>query len=295
MGPDYDDVGAITMLHAYADSGRVDILATMASSKYEGVAAVLNVLNTYFKRPDIPIGVPKGDALNLRDFQHWTDTLIARYAHALTNNGQAPDAVSLYREILSRQPDNSVTILTVGFLTNIANLLKSPPDSISPLSGRALVRKKVKSLVSMAGKFPNGSEFNIREDASSAKYVFENFENPVLFSGFEIGEKIRSGLPLIRNESIRNSPVKDVFRICIPMARQDSAGRMSWDETAVLIAVKGIHPYYKAQNGAIEIEEDGSNRWNNKGENQAYLLEVQPSSQVQRVINNMLMHQPHEN
>jgi hypothetical protein len=32
MGPDYDDVCAITLLHAFADSGKVRILATMAST-----------------------------------------------------------------------------------------------------------------------------------------------------------------------------------------------------------------------------------------------------------------------
>src|SRR5712671_2592680 len=76
MGPDYDDVGAITMLHAFADSGYVKILATVASTKYEGVAAIFNVFNTYFKRNNIPIGVPKGKASELKDKQHWTDTLL---------------------------------------------------------------------------------------------------------------------------------------------------------------------------------------------------------------------------
>ena len=33
MGPDYDDVGAITLLHAFADSGKATILATMSSNK----------------------------------------------------------------------------------------------------------------------------------------------------------------------------------------------------------------------------------------------------------------------
>src|SRR3954466_13299928 len=79
MGPDYDNVGAITMLHAFADNGEAEILATVASTKYEGVASVLNVLNTYFNRPELPIGVPKGKALELKDFQHWTDTIIAKY------------------------------------------------------------------------------------------------------------------------------------------------------------------------------------------------------------------------
>src|SRR3954467_10685688 len=71
MGPDYDDVGAITLLHAFADSGYAKILATVASTKYDGVAAVLNVFNTYFKKPGIPIGVPKGRALELKDKQYW--------------------------------------------------------------------------------------------------------------------------------------------------------------------------------------------------------------------------------
>jgi inosine-uridine nucleoside N-ribohydrolase len=294
MGPDYDDVGAITMLHAYADSGKVEILATMASTKYEGVAAVLSVLNTYFRRPDLPIGVPKGEALTLKDFQHWTDTLISKYPHTIIKNEDAPDAVTLYRKVLVQQPDNSVTIVTVGFLTNIANLLQSPPDEISSLSGKELVDKKVQKLVSMAGKFPEGGEFNIREDAASAKYAFENFKNPVIFSGFEIGEKIKAGLPLIHNATIHNSPVKDVFRISIPLAAEDSLGRKSWDETAVLVAVNGIDPYYKMQKGSIEIADDGTNHWKEGSGNQGYLLEVQPSSHVQRLINDLLMHQPTE-
>src|ERR1700730_828181 len=79
MGPDYDDVGAIALLHAFADQGKVRILATIASTKYINVGPVLSVFNTYFKRPGIPIGVPKGDALELRDWQHWSDTLVAKY------------------------------------------------------------------------------------------------------------------------------------------------------------------------------------------------------------------------
>src|SRR5678809_850340 len=83
MGPDYDDVGAITLLHAYADSGYINILATVASTKYDGVAAVMNVFNTYFSRPGIPIGIPKQNGSTLRDGQHWTDTLIKNYPHQI--------------------------------------------------------------------------------------------------------------------------------------------------------------------------------------------------------------------
>lgn len=294
MGPDYDDVGAITLLHAFADEGKANILATVASTKYENVAAVFNVFNTYFNAPNIPIGVPKGDAPDLRDAQHWTDSIVKNYPHAIHSNKDVPDAVALYRRILSIQPDKSVTIITVGFLTNLKNLLQSKADMFSSLTGEQLVEQKVKQLVSMGGKFPEGSEFNINRDFIAAKYVYENWPTPVLFSGFEIGEKIKCGLPLIHNDAITNSPVKDVFRISIPQSAEDSAGRKSWDETAVLVGVLGYDKWFDVKRGKIIInDKDGSNTWiDNTNGTQAYLIEKTTPEVVQKLIDELIQHQP---
>ena len=292
MGPDYDDVGALTLLHAFADSGYINILATVASTKYEGVAAVFNLLNTYFNRPGLLIGVPKGEALELKDNQHWTDSLLSKYPHKIKKNDEVLSAIEVYRKTLASQPDRSVTVITVGFLTNRADLLQSSPDKYSKLTGKELVKKKVKQLVCMAGSFPGGNEFNVRMDAASSKIVFENWGTPILFSGVEIGMKIKTGLPLVNERSIKNNPVKDVFRICIPLSPQDSAGRMSWNQTAVLIAVKGYQPWWTIQTGKIKIAEDGSNTWKNGGSLHSYLIESQPPIIVQDLINNLMMHQP---
>ncbi|MGZ3874384.1 MAG: nucleoside hydrolase [Mucilaginibacter sp.] len=292
MGPDYDDVGAIAILHSLADRGEANILATMASTRYEGVAGVLNVFNTYFNRPEIPVGVPKGNGLDLRDWQHWTDTLLQKYPHKIKSNADAGDAVALYRKILASQSDKSVTIVTVGFLTNLSGLLNTGADEFSPLTGPELVKRKVKLLVCMAGKFPSGAEFNVRKDARASKNVFENWHTRVIFSGFEIGVKIKAGLPLINDNSIQNSPVKDAFRISIPKAAEDSLGRSSWDETAVLVAVRGYSPFYDLHKGRIKVAQDGSNTWNNAGTGQAYLVEKAGHVMVQDVINRLIMHQP---
>ena len=292
MGPDYDDVGAITLLHAFADSGYIKILATVASTKYEGVAAVFNVFNTYFKRPDLPIGVPKGKALALKDNQHWTDSLIANYPHKINKNEEVAGATEVYRKALALQPDRSVTIITVGFLTNLSNLLQSTPDKYSKLSGKELVKKKVKQLVCMAGSFPAGSEFNVKMDAASSQFVFENWPGPLLFTGVEIGFRIKTGLPLVHNEAIKNSPVKDVFRISIPMSQQDSAGRMSWDETAVLIAVKGYKPWWSVKTGRMKVADNGSNTWITGSSGHSYIIEALPPAIAQECINKLMMHQP---
>jgi inosine-uridine nucleoside N-ribohydrolase len=292
IGPDYDDVGAITILHALEDKGEVKILATIASNKYEGIASVLDVFNTYFHRENIPVGVPKGKAVNIRDSQHWTDSILAKFPHKIKSNAQVPDALEVYRKILASQPDHSVTIVTVGFLTNLANLLNTNGDKFSPMNGRALIEKKVKLLVSMAGKFPKGKEFNLEKDAKSSKSVFEKWPTTIIYSGFEVGEKVKSGLPLIHNNKIHNNPAKDVFKICIPMAQGDAEGRMSWDEITVLVAVKGFQPYYTLHSGKIKVGTDGSNGWDEKGKGQFYLVEKQSPEKVQNIINNLMMQLP---
>jgi pyrimidine-specific ribonucleoside hydrolase len=292
FGPDYDDVGAITLLHCFADSNYIRILATMASSKHKNAAAAINVFNTYFNRPGIPIGVVRGKAVELGDKQHWTDSIINRYPHLIQDNSEVPDALELYRKTLAAQPDHSVTIITVGFLTNLANLLESPPDSISSLNGYDLIKRKVSNLVCMAGRFPTGREFNLDQDVASTKKVLENWPTNILFSGFDIGQKIKTGLPLIHNNEIRHSPVKDVFAICIPMATEDSAGRMSWDETAVLVAVKGWQNYYNLEYGHCEINPGGYNDWKKTGTNQAHLVEKISPRTMTDIINQLMMHQP---
>ncbi|XWW46047.1 nucleoside hydrolase [Fibrella sp. USSR17] len=292
MGPDYDDVGAIAMLHSYADEGRVSILGTIASSKYPRVVPVLSVLNTYFGRPTIPIGVPKGWAVTDADSQHWSDTLVARYPHSMTTNDAAPDAVTLYRQLLAQQPNRSVTIITVGFLTNLANLLNSPPDRFSKLTGRQLVMQKVNRLVSMAGKFPAGHEYNVHRDTTASTIVYADWPTPMLLSGFEIGEAIKTGLPLVQNAAIRNSPVKDVYRICLPLSASDRNGRMSWDQTAVLVAVEGTAPYYSTRAGRLVMGPKGSNTWNDASKGQSHLVVKRPPTDVEALINKRMQHQP---
>jgi len=76
------------------------------------------------------------------------------------------------------------------------------------------------------------------------------------------------------------------------MAEEDHNGRSSWDETAVLVAVKGFEPYYSVESGSIIVNDDGSNSWDKDGNNQFYLVEKLPHEQVQQLINNLMQHQP---
>jgi inosine-uridine nucleoside N-ribohydrolase len=294
IGPDYDDVGAVAVLYALADKGEAIPLAVMASNKNQFVAPVIDVLNTYFGRPDLPIGAPKGFGVDIGAWQKWPQMLLEKYPHTITSTSKVQDAVALYRKILAHQPDHSVTIASIGFLTNLSNLLNSRPDQYSNLSGRDLIKRKVSKLVSMAGWFPKGREYNLLTDSAASANVFNHWPVTVIFSGFEIGKEIKTGLGLVNDVSV-DGPVKDVFAFCIPKAKEDSAGRMSWDETTVLVAIRGAKPYFGLERGHIVIE-GGNNTWkNDKNGSQYYLTKALPDNEMAAIIESYMKHKAKRN
>ena len=292
MGPDYDDVGALAVLHALADSGEAKILATVSSNMYANTVPCIEVINTYFKRPDIPLGAPR-QGPNMFDQRfgnsYWADFLTDCYPHTIKKTADAPDAVQVYRRILSSQPDTSVHIITVGFFTNLAALLQSLPDQFSDLDGKALVKKKVRRLISMAGSFPQGHEFNVFIDSVASVTVFNEWPTPILLSGFEIGVSIITGLRLVFSD-VQNSPVKDAFSMCLKM---DVHGRCSWDQTAVLVGVRGPQKYFDTVKGRMTVLSNGNNTWQDDPNGpHEYLVWKMPIEQLTILIEDLMMHRP---
>lgn len=294
LGPDYDDVGAMAVMHALADSGQVNILATLASNSDWRVVPCIEVLNAYFGRPDIPVGAPKGvDAPSLTSGHRtkWTEALPARYPHHTASTADAPDAVKLYRQVLSAQPDSSVVICTIGFFTNLKGLLLSEADEYSPLDGRELVARKVRRLVSMAGEFPAGREYNVYCDVQASAAVAEQWPTEIVFSGFEIGLPVLTGKRLIASP-VENSPVKDAYALC--MSEGDPNGRNSWDQTAVLAAIKGYASYFDAERGRFFLtDETGANGWqpDEHGPHVRLVQKLQPDT-LATLLEGYMMHQP---
>ena len=294
IAPDYDDVGAMALLHAFADKGEAEILATISCNTFETTVPTLSVLNTYFQRPDLPIGITRAALPNKKCDQQWAEFINGKYPHKLKSNSEAQEAVQLYRKLLAEQPDQSVTIVSVGFFTNLANLLSSVPDEFSPLDGKNLVALKVKQLVSMAASLgkdgKGGHEFNVVMDAAASRKVFKEWPTPFVLSGFDIGEKIHTGISLINDRKIKNSPVKDAYEVALRKDK-NKVGRNSWDQTAVLAAVRGLDTYFGYKKMNFEIQEDGRSV-PSEGDRFIYLTLKQKPQELAKVIEELMMHQP---
>jgi inosine-uridine nucleoside N-ribohydrolase len=216
--------------------------------------------------------------------------LAKSFPNNLQTGTNAPDAIVLYRKILSTQQDSSVTIVVVGPQRLIADLLLSPPDSISHLDGIALVKAKVKQLVTMGAAYPTGHEWNIKICPDGAKLVAEKWPTPIVYSGLEIGLPIKTGERLISETPLEN-PVRIAYETNPQV--DEKKNRHSWDQTAVLFAVRGMRDYWTQGVGTIQISPEGKNNWSAGGQQHRYLLAKKSPEEMKKIIEDLMIAPPH--
>lgn len=264
MESDVDDVGALAMLHSFADKGEVEVLATISSSLNPWSAPVIDVINTYYGRPDIPIG-------NVTTFGVFRNSVFAKiisenFPQDIGLGNRVTDAVEVYRKVLSSQPDSSIVIVSVGYLTNLSNLLNSQPDKFSPLTGKQLVSRKVKYYVCMGGRFPLQQDpakwGNFKPDPHSAIHVIKDWPTPIIHTvGGVFSNAIHTGKILFEPEyNDKDNPVSEAYRIFLKGWNRNY--HHSSDLISVYVAVRGHQPYFKLrEKGGFHIFEDGTNIW----------------------------------
>ncbi len=197
MGNDIDDALALDLLFKNMDRGAIDLIGISVHKNNPHAAEFIDIMRNWYGYGKVPVGI------NTRCV---TDTDCVDYAtkvcrqtdddgrpmFARSKKPEYEEAVDMYRRLLASQPDNSVTIVTVGFSTTIADLLRSGADKHSKLSGRELVARKVKCFSIMAGEFTkeNYAEYNVWNDIPSARYFFEESPVPMVITPFTIGTQI---------------------------------------------------------------------------------------------------------
>jgi inosine-uridine nucleoside N-ribohydrolase len=263
MGNDVDDALALGILHALETRGEAKLLAVTVTKDNPYAAAFVDVEDTFYGRGEIPIGIVKNgktpnDSPMIRvpsERKNPDGSYVYPRRLAL---GAAPDAVAVLRQVLATEKDGSVTIVQVGFSTNLARLLNSHGDASSALGGAQLVAQKVRLLVTMAGHFPPAQpEYNVVTDIPSAQKVFADWPTPVVFSGFEVGQALLFPARSIEHDFswVRDHPVADAYRNYMHMPYD----RPSWDLTAALYAVRPDAGYFSlSPNGTVRVDDKGN-------------------------------------
>ena len=191
MGNDVDDPLALDMLYKAVDRGEITLLGILSSKDTEFSPRYIDMMNTWYGYPEIPVGRVRDGVVLKRD----------DYARAVCESGLFPrsrrdrdygDPVTLYRRLLAESLDSSVVVVSVGFSTNLGRLLESRGDKYSPLDGIELVKRKVKFCSVMGGSFGHTprAEYNIVNDIPNAKRLFALCPGPVAVVSLELGKTV---------------------------------------------------------------------------------------------------------
>jgi hypothetical protein len=258
---DVDDVLALAMCHTLADRGACEFLGVTVSKNNPLTASFVDAQNTFHGRPDLPVGVTRDPKAQHRESRYLKLADSKDYPHDLKLNEDASDAVRLIHELLNAQPDHSVTIISVGIASNMANLLKSP-------GGLDLVRRKVKALSIMAGAFAfcNGTNYHLEANVINGIGYMQTVadqwpeEVPVVWSGYEIGEALPFPRVVIQRDLgyLPHHLVKEAYLL----HSGPEHDRPCWDESSVLQAVYPERGFFGlSQPGRVKVLDDGFTRF----------------------------------
>lgn len=286
MGNDIDDALALGVIHALQSRKECELLCVTSTKDNPFSAPYCDLVNTFYGRGEIPIGAVKGG--KTPEPSKYVQVPVeakenGRDRYPRSHESYA-EAVALLRKTLAAQPDQSVVIATVGFSTNLARLLDSPGDEVSPLKGIDLVQEKVRLLSIMAGMFTaegRQKEYNVYIDIDSAKKVYGEWPTPIVASGFEIGLAIEYPASSILRDFnyVEHHPLKEAYGLYLKMPYD----RPTWDLTSVLYAVRPEHGYFGlSKPGRISVDGEMVTQFAESEEGRDRYLTVTPE-QIVRV------------
>ncbi|MBR3218987.1 MAG: nucleoside hydrolase, partial [Thermoguttaceae bacterium] len=119
IGSDVDDAFALAMLHTLMDRRECDLLAVTVTRSNPLAAKLVQMINAWYGHASIPVGLVENGVADDGGY-YMDETLRAAEENGFTfEAAQIENAVTLLRRVLAQAEDGSVTIVQVGFSTNL--------------------------------------------------------------------------------------------------------------------------------------------------------------------------------
>ncbi|MDR0902610.1 MAG: nucleoside hydrolase [Opitutaceae bacterium] len=259
MGNDVDDALALAMMHTLQDAGQCEILAITLTIPHPLAAPYTRALNHFYGHPDIPIGInPDSPAKGFDPKKNFLvlATDAAAFPGAFDTKNLS-GALRLLRKTLADAEPASVVIIQTGMSTNLADLLRSGPDDISPKDGKTLAAEKVRFLSLMAGNFKDQvkyAEFNVRLDVPAAKYVAANWPTPRVWSDLVLGKAVLFPHKCIIEDLKPGHIIRESYQRYIPAPHE----RPCWDVTSAWYAIYPGTPLFdQSPRGRVRVVAKG--------------------------------------
>ena len=265
FGSSTDDLFALMMIHHYIDEGKVDLKGVVVDREGEKNAELVDIFNTYYGHPDIPIGLERNGVKNPRCFIPYNGICDLKdaqgdplYKRTMTDNNFM-DGYRLYRKLLSQAEDKSVVVVAIGFVTTIAELFQSEADEFSALNGVDLFGQKVKAVYIQSGRFESGDSlcgYNMRAASKQSAIFYDKLPHNVdiVMSPSNIGDLMDYPPKdvLIDLSYTEKNPIKSVYTYYTC-----DTGQRMWDTNCLVNAVLGDDEYILSPRGYVSFVDKG--------------------------------------
>lgn len=254
IGVDCDDAVALALSVALKKTGFCEILGVSTSTARLGATSAVRAILDYYGEYEIPCGKMYSPFLPCDHVNNYAEKLMKKY--------QKPEAeeesVHLLRRTIADITEK-ISLVAIGPLTMIAKLLQSKGDEFSSLDGEELLREKIDAFYTMSCRFcGNEGEWNVMQDISAARYVFEHCPVPIVVSPSELGSTVFTGGSLRKREA---HPVWDslvgFFEEIGEVNDENILKRESWDPLTCYAAVFGTEEFETSERGKVYIDEQG--------------------------------------
>lgn len=290
IGDDCDDVMALDVLIAAHKAGECELAAVTYSERCPVAPGCARAILRYYGL-EIPVGS--------RPTEPGRGTTYAKAvfdAFPSLAAGETLPAVRVMRKVLAEH--DKATFVVTGSLYNVAKLIESEPDDLSPLNGIDLMKEKLEEIALMGGNFshqsgyrppehtilPDGTlarttEWNITLSLPESRLFFEKCPCPITASPFELGFRMLTGGPMV--EAGQGKTPDSLSYI----VHGSSKGRDSWDPTTAYYGLYGAAPlFYKTAPGTITVDEKGVTYFTPGEGSHALLYPARPDEEIAAAI-----------
>lgn len=265
FGSSTDDLFALMMINHFMDEGRVDLKGIIVDREGAKNAGVVDIFNTYYGHPNVPVGLERNGVKNPRCFIPYNGICDLKDVHGNPmfkrsfDENKCMEGYKLYRKLLSEAKDKSITVVAIGFMTTIAQLFESGADEYSNEKGVDLFGKKVKAVYIQSGRFEAGdslSGYNMRAASKQAAVFYNNLPKDVdiIMSPSNIGDLMDYSPKdvLADLSTTERNPIKAVYThyTC-------DTGQRMWDTNCLVNAVDGDEGYYLSPRGWVTFVDLG--------------------------------------